>query len=275
MFYAEYFPQKLLTWIIGLLAETKLSVIKNLIIRCFIKLYAVDMSSALIPEPERYASFNDFFIRQLQADLRPIANDRRVWVSPADGQIAQFGDIREGQLIQAKQRHFSLQALLAGDTSRSAAFYAGHYMTIYLAPNNYHRVHMPYAGRLTEMVYVPGRLFPVNQTSALQTADLFSRNERVICYFETDFGPMAVILVGALNVGSISVNWHGQVTPPHHRRIHRWQYDQISLARGAELGYFKLGSTVIVLFPSQRIKFNQSSITAHEVKFGQRLGDVV
>lgn len=243
MFYSSLIPQKFLTRCFGLLAESQLSWLKHLFISQFIKHYPVNMDEAIIEDPKAYASFNDFFIRQLKPEARPRA--QADVLSPADGTISQLGTIHDGQLIQAKDHHYSCEKLLACDPT---PYLNGQFMTIYLAPHNYHRVHMPMTGQLTHMRYVPGCLYPVNAQSVVKTQHLFARNERVICEFTTSLGPMAVILVGALNVGSIVTSFHGVVTPPHGREIQTWDYD-LELKQADELGYFKMGSTVIILLP--------------------------
>ena len=264
-------PQKLLSRLMGLLADRPLGALTQWLIRLFVRRYQVDLAEAEPSTPTGYASFNAFFTRPLRAGARPIAAEPHSLVSPADGQITEHGPLLGQRLVQAKGRHYTLQALLAGDQQAVEQFRDGDYCTLYLSPRDYHRVHMPVDGRLTSMVHVPGRLFSVNQLSAERVEDLFARNERVICHFDTDEGPLAVILVGALIVGSIETGWAGVVTPPG-RGISRWQGGTpVALKRGDELGRFRLGSTVILLLPPGRMRWN-ANLTQQPVRMGQALG---
>lgn len=269
MFYCNCFPQKCLTRLLGSFAECEVTWFKNLFIQSFIKLYPVNMAEAIEANPKQYRNFNDFFTRQIRTELRPVAMAADAIISPVDGIISQYGAIKEGQIFQAKGKSYSLSSLLADDAKMISAFTNGRFITLYLAPYHYHRIHMPYQGQLQQMTYVPGKLFPVNQRSVSQTENLFARNERVINFFKTDFGSMAVIMVGALNVGSMTVKWHGQVTPPYGTRVSSWQYDDKSISRGEEIGYFKMGSTVILLFPDNGMEFEQALKAEHELKFGE------
>lgn len=246
--FCQYFlPHHLLSRIIGYLAQTENPWIKNRFIAWFIQKYQVDMTEALKPAPEDYRSFNDFFTRALKPGARTLAHRPQGMISPADGQLTQFGKIRAGELLQAKQQTYSLVDLLAGDQARAAQFQAGSYATIYLSPKDYHRVHMPRAGQLDEMVYVPGKLFSVNLMSADHIPGIFAKNERAICYFHTDQGPMAVILIGAMIVAGIHTVWSGQVCPQGGLRTETYHQAPIQLAQGAEMGRFCLGSSVILL----------------------------
>ncbi|RDH42496.1 archaetidylserine decarboxylase [Zooshikella ganghwensis] len=248
-------PQHLLSRAAYWVAESPSQRFNQAFIKWFIKKYDVNMSEAEHPDPKDYVHFNDFFTRALKEGARPIAEDPAHLVSPADGKISQMGDIEHGQVFQAKGHHFSLCELIGGDFELAQQFNNGHFATIYLSPRDYHRVHMPFAGELEQMIYVPGHLFSVNDATTEALPNLFSRNERVVCVFKTDFGPMIVVLVGAMIVASIETVWTGLVTPPR-RRLQRRSYTQeanqpIKLAKGAELGRFKLGSTAIVLLPEQ------------------------
>jgi phosphatidylserine decarboxylase len=224
--------------------------IKNRFIRWFHQHYNVDLADAIIQEPEAFASFHDFFTRELRPGTRPVAPGEKVVISPADGVLSARGEIRERTMVQAKGRYYSLPQLLA-DESWAAKFAQGAYYTVYLSPRDYHRVHMPLTGSLLSMRYVPGRLFPVNKQSTRRVDRLFVRNERVICYFQTEMGPMAVIFVGALLVGQMSTVWQPVINASRPHKIQDWHYDgRRQFAKGEEIGHFTMGSTVIVLLPS-------------------------
>ena len=240
-------PHHTLSRLIGRLAECESTWFKNRLITWFIKRYNVNMSEARLEDPSAYRHFNDFFTRELKAGARPLDTSEKSVLSPADGAISQLGAIEHGRIFQAKDHSFSLLELLGGNTERAAPFMGGSFSTVYLSPKDYHRVHMPLTGILREMVYIPGRLFSVNQTTAEHVPELFARNERVACIFDTEQGPMAVVLVGAMIVASIETVWAGLITPPM-RELRSYDYSQtarqpITLEKGAELGRFKLGST--------------------------------
>jgi phosphatidylserine decarboxylase len=248
--WSQYFlPQHFLSRLAGRLARSKWRRLKNFLILSFIRLYKVDLSEAESANPDDYPCFDAFFTRALKPGVRPLAEDPKLIISPADGTLSQIGKLTGEWLIQAKGRDYSLTALLA-DAELAKPFKDGGFATIYLSPRNYHRIHMPVCGYLTQMLHLPGRLFSVNAATAAAVENLFARNERVVCLFDTELGPMAVVLIGALLVGGIETVWHGLVTPPPGRKIQRWTYPQrsIRLERGEELGRFHLGSTVIVLF---------------------------
>lgn len=248
-------------------AGLKNPLIKDICISWFIKKYQVDLSDAVLENPKNYRSFNDFFTRKLKQNARPIANSSII--SPVDGTISQLGTIKKGQIIQAKNHAFSVQNLLA-NTAKSHQFEGGQFATIYLSPKDYHRIHAPFDGVLKSMSYIPGTLFSVNQKSTLNTADLFAKNERVICYFKTDFGEAAVILVGAILVGSIQTTWQGKITPPYQKTPKHFTYQaqKISLKKGEELGNFNMGSTVILLLPPPQKLTKQ---TNDKIKMGEVL----
>lgn len=216
-------------------------------IRQFIKTFKVDMSEAEQPDPRAYKTFNAFFTRRLKPELRPVDQAVGVLASPVDGQISQVDAIREGRIFQAKGFDYSVLELLGGDTARAQPFLNGQFTTIYLSPRDYHRIHMPLAGKLVEQVYVPGRLFSVAGHTVRTIPRLFARNERVVAIFETAFGKMALVLVGAINVAAIETVWAGLITPPHQKAIRVEHYPELSLAKGEEMGRFNMGSTVIVL----------------------------
>jgi phosphatidylserine decarboxylase len=270
-------PHHLLSRLIGCAAECRAGWFKNRLIGLFAKHYQVNMSEAQIEDLAAFAHFNDFFTRALKDGARPLDPTPGAVLCPADGAVSQLGKIEHGRIFQAKGHSFSLVELLGGDTSRATPFMGGEFATVYLSPKDYHRVHMPLAGTLREMVYVPGRLFSVNQTTAENVPELFARNERVVCLFDTERGPMAVVLVGAMIVASIETVWAGLVTPPK-RALKSFSYDEaarapIVLDKGAELGRFKLGSTAIVLFGPQQVQWAEQLAANSSVQMGQRLGD--
>lgn len=253
-------PKHLLSRLVGYLAAAKLGFISHALISLFIKAYKINMQEARHEKASDYASFNEFFTRPLKDGIRPLVADPAIVAHPVDGAISQLDDIVAGQLVQAKNHDYSLQSLLGGKAETAEPFAGGKFATIYLAPKDYHRIHMPVSGTLREMIYVPGELFSVNPLTAENVPDLFARNERVVTIFDTEFGPMALVLVGATIVASIETVWAGTVTPPTGKEIFRWQYpaeglNSIRLEKGAEMGRFKLGSTVILAFPHSSIDF--------------------
>ena len=265
-------PKKLVTQLAGRFASAELGGVTQAAISRFVAHYGVDMSEAAEPDITRYASFNDFFTRALRAGARPLADAD--YVCPVDGAISQFGAIERDQIFQAKGHHYSTCALLAGDTALAAEFEHGQFATIYLSPKDYHRIHMPCAGRLQRMVYVPGDLFSVNPTTARAVPGLFARNERVVSLFDTARGPFVLVLVGATIVGSMATVWHGVVNPPRPEEIKRWNYadELVELAKGAEMGRFLLGSTVVLLWPKGTLKFNPDWAPGGAVRMGQMMG---
>lgn len=274
--YQSLLPQHSLSRFAGWIANCKQTWIKNRLIQGFIRHYNVDMSLALEENPEHYINFNDFFTRSLKPEKRPISNHTTDIISPVDGTISQFGDIKENQLIQAKKINYNLQALLGGSAQLATQFQNGRFASFYLAPQDYHRVHIPYSGELKEMIYVPGRLFSVDTHTTSELPNLFVRNERVITLFSTPIGPMAVILVGAMLVGSISTPWEGIIAPAAKRHIYHWHYlnNKISLLKGQELGQFQLGSTVIILFEANRIKW-LTNLSEKKVIFGECIAQAI
>jgi phosphatidylserine decarboxylase len=244
---------------------------KNLLIRAFLKLFAVDMTDAIEPDPFRYASFNEFFTRALRPGTRPIAAGAAEIACPVDGTVSECGAIEGDALLQAKGRRYTLGELLAAQ-SWAPRFEGGSFATIYLAPFNYHRIHMPLAGRLLDTVYVPGRLFSVNAATAQRVPRLFARNERVLTLFDGAFGHFSVVLVGALNVGSMATVWAGDVTPAARRKVARIPAPDTVLEKGAELGRFNMGSTVILLFQAQRARWAPALRAGSVVRLGQALG---
>ncbi len=270
-------PKKHLTALAGWAASRRGGWLTKAVIDLFVWYYKVDMSEAVQKNTASYPTFNDFFVRPLKDDARPVDPNPNLLILPADGAVSQAGRIEDDQIFQAKGHYYSLEALLAGNDQRAAGFRDGQFITTYLAPRDYHRVHMPCNGILREMVYVPGDLYSVNPLTARNIPNLFARNERVICYFDTDFGPMAQILVGATIVGSIETVWAGTITPPREGVIKRWHYPAaeaegaIVLLKGAEMGRFKLGSTVINLFARNKVIFSESLEAECKTRLGQPL----
>lgn len=264
-------PHHLLSRLVGRFAESRSPWLKNLLIEQFIRIYGVDMSQAREPDPRAYGCFNEFFTRAMRDDARPIGDGM---VSPADGFLSQSGRIEHGTLIQAKGQAYSLTSLLGGDVHRAAPFRQGSFATVYLSPKDYHRVHMPLTGTLREMIYVPGRLFSVNLATAAHVPGLFARNERLVCIFDTEFGPMAMVLVGAMIVAAIETVWAGQITPLS-GEIQTTRFNApIELTKGAEMGRFKLGSTVILCFANEVDFRSDLHIDNSMVSMGQSLGDI-
>ncbi|MBP6723801.1 MAG: phosphatidylserine decarboxylase [Halioglobus sp.] len=274
IFLQHILPQHLLSRCTGALADLRHPLwLKNWLIHVFIRQFKVDMSEAADPDPRSYASFNAFFTRPLREDARSPAEADVI--CPADGAISQLGDIRGGRIFQAKGQSFSTWELLGGDSERAGLFADGRFATIYLAPRDYHRVHMPLAGRLTATSYIPGKLFSVNRVTAESVPRLFARNERLVCYFDTAAGPMAMILVGAMVVAGIETVWSGQVAPPTSEPVLRDYVAVprvIELAQGEEMGRFKLGSTVILLFGKDAVEFDPTYVAGAATRLGESLG---
>ncbi|RXJ68696.1 phosphatidylserine decarboxylase [Veronia nyctiphanis] len=267
-------PKHALTRLIGKLAAAKAGFLTTAVIKWFIRQYNVEMSEAKNPDPTVYPTFNDFFVRELKEGARPINDDAQTITHPADACVSQAGPIEKGRLIQAKGHTFDACELLGGDKALAEEFADGDFATLYLSPRDYHRVHMPCDGTLRQMIYVPGELFSVNPLTAENVPNLFARNERLVCIFETAFGPMAQVLVGATIVGSIETTWAGTVTPPTGESIRRWDYPTegehaISFQKGEEMGRFKLGSTVINLFPKDAIEFDESILPGQPTRMGE------
>lgn len=269
-------PQHLLSRAAGVLASTTNTTVKNLFIRWFVQRYQVDMSQALEEDPCTYTNFNAFFTRALKPGARMIDSDPGSVICPADGAVSQLGKIASGRVFQAKGQTFSVVELLGGDIEAASAFTHGSFVTVYLSPRDYHRVHMPFAGTLTKMTYVPGDLFSVNTVTAEEVPRLFARNERVVCHFETSAGPMVVVLVGAMIVASIETVWAGLVAPLR-RKIITTDYTApkaIHLNKGDELGRFLLGSTAIVLFPEGAVNWHVELGATSPVQMGQAIGHI-
>ena len=266
-------PKRALTQAMGALARARGGSWTTAAIRWFVQRYGVDMSQAAESDLAAYATFNDFFTRALKPGLRPLA--QADWVCPVDGAVSQFGAVEQGRIFQAKGHEYSATALLGGHASWAASFASGSFATIYLSPKDYHRIHMPRAGRLLHMVHVPGDLFSVNPTTARGVPGLFARNERVVCLFEDDEperGVWALVLVGATVVGSMATMWHGVVNPPRPGVIRQWDYtdQRIHLAQGEEMGRFLLGSTVVLLMP-ELLTFESSWMPGLGVRMGEAM----
>ena len=271
-------PQHLLSRLVGRLAECRTPWVKNLFINWFRKRYQVDMSQALQPDPEAYEHFNAFFTRALKPDARPLDNTPGAILSPADGAISQLGPIEQGRIFQAKGRSYSLNTLLGGDAARAQPFINGQFATIYLSPRDYHRVHMPIAGTLRESIYIPGDLYSVNQVTAAGVDNLFARNERLVAIFDTELGPMAMVLVGAMIVAGIETVWNGQVAPlPRQPLVLDAAPGQtpVQLAAGEEMGRFKLGSTVILLFGPEVMGWAEQLAAGDAVVMGRSIGQAL
>lgn len=267
-------PKQWLTRLAGRVARAEAGGNTTRLIRWFVAKYGVDMSEAENPAIESYASFNEFFTRPLKPGVRPIAPS--AFVSPVDGAISQFGAIDDHRMIQAKGHSFTVADLLGGDAEAASSYRHGSFANLYLSPRDYHRIHMPCDGRLLRMVHVPGALFSVNPATARGIPNLFARNERVVCHFESDaHGPFVMVLVGATIVGSMATVWHGVVNPRRSGRPSEWTYakEEIVLKKGEEMGRFQLGSTVIMLFERNRIVFEQNWASERPVRLGERMGD--
>jgi phosphatidylserine decarboxylase len=249
---------------------------KNLFIKQIIKYYKVNMNESVTADINSFKSFNDFFTRELKLSVRTVTDELNAIACPADGAISQAGIIKAGQIFQAKGHQYSTRALVGGDAELAAQFQNGQFATLYLSPRDYHRIHMPIAGKLLRMIHVPGDLFSVNPTTARGVPGLFARNERVVCEFETDKGPMVLVLVGATIVGSMATVWHGQVNPPRPGMVREWHCagQDIQLKLGEEMGRFLLGSTVVMLFPENSIQFPTDWISTRPIQMGEAMSQV-
>jgi phosphatidylserine decarboxylase len=269
-------PKQALTSLAGVLAGARGGAATTAAIRAFVGRYGVNMAEAAQPDPAAYPTFNEFFTRALQPGVRPLA--QADLICPVDGAISQFGAIDGDRIFQAKGHHYTTQALVGGDGALAAHFHQGLFATLYLSPRDYHRIHMPCAGRLLRMIHVPGDLFSVNPATAQGVPGLFARNERVVCVFDSDAGPWVLVLVGATIVGSMATVWHGVVNPPRPGTVREWTYhDQdIRLAQGQEMGRFLLGSTVVLLFPrppegGTRLNFNPAWAPGRPIRLGETM----
>jgi phosphatidylserine decarboxylase len=264
-------PQRMLTALAGRGAASRARWWTRRVIPWFIARYGVDMAEAADPGPAGYACFNDFFTRALREGVRPLAPAE--FVCPVDGAVIQCGAIEGDQLLQAKGHRYSTRALVGGDTALAGQFDDGQFASLYLSPKDYHRIHMPCDGRLVRMIHVPGHLFSVNPTTARGVPGLFARNERVVCVFDSPRGPFVMALVGATIVGSIATVWHGVVNPPRPGTVRDWRYDgqSVTLRQGEEMGRFRLGSTVVMLFPKGMLRVRSDWVLARPVRMGEAM----
>ncbi|MDH3400886.1 MAG: archaetidylserine decarboxylase [Chromatiales bacterium] len=267
-------PQHALSRIIHQLMRIEISGVKNLLIRWFVGQFKVDLSEARRTQAEDYSSFNDFFTRSLDDDARPVAFGTHNLVSPVDGRISELGDIHGDRILQAKGATYTVSELLGGDQELAREFLGGEFATLYLAPSNYHRIHMPLTGNLQTMTYIPGKLFSVNEATVRGVPGLFARNERVVCNFETEHGPMVMVLVGAMFVGSIETVWAGEITPGGPDILTRTSYrgeKPVRLVQGEEMGRFNMGSTVILLMPNGKCEWLEDLQAGSPIQMGQLL----
>ena len=273
-------PKHAISRLVGKFAAAEAGWLTTKAISSFIKAYDINMAEAKLKNATDFKTFNDFFTRELEDGARTFIEDTNTVCYPVDGAISQQGPIEQGQLIQAKGFNYSLETLLGGDKATAAPFQDGEFSCIYLAPKDYHRIHMPIAGTLREMIYVPGDLFSVNPLTANNVPNLFARNERVVAIFDTEHGAMAMVLVGATIVASIETVWAGTITPPAGKDVFRWQYPTegvgtITLEKGDEMGRFKLGSTVVTTFAPNMVKFNQAAGPETVTRLGEHYADLV
>lgn len=277
IFFQYVIPHHLLSRLVGLLADAELGAFKNFVIRHFISHFNVDMSQAEREKPEQFKNFNDFFTRSLKPGMRPIVAGDKTIACPADGAVSQLGDIENGRIFQAKGHDYSLIDLLGGDSERAQEFMGGKFATVYLSPRDYHRLHMPITGTLREMIYVPGPLFSVNQTTAENVPGVFARNERAVAIFDTEAGPMALVLVGAMIVAGIGTVWQPRITPPK-RELQTTKYPQnaepLIIQKGEEMGRFFLGSTIVMCFAEDKVEWLAELEATTPTVMGTHFGDI-
>ena len=266
-----FLPHHAISWLMFKGSRIQWPPLKNLIIRIYTHLHPVNMHEAVEENMFAYASLNAFFTRALKSECRPFDNNEKNWLCPVDGSVSQAQAIDNGRIFQAKGHDYSLLELVGGDKNLESIFNNGSFATLYLSPRDYHRIHMPATGLLKHMQYIPGRLFSVAAFTVSHIPRLFARNERCVCYFETDQGPMAMILVGAINVSAIETSWHGLISGEA-KKIKRFDYDneEIIIKRGDEMGRFNLGSTVIVL-TTDKMQIDEKMCAEAEIKLGQCL----
>jgi len=264
-------PKHLVSRLVGKLAAAQAGKLTTFLIKQFIAKFKIDMSEAKHSDPAHFQTFNDFFTRELRDGIRPVVEGEENISIPVDGKISQLGNIEAGRIFQAKGHDFSLRELLGGRDDIAAPFDDGLFSTIYLSPQDYHRIHMPIAGKLEKMVFIPGDLFSVNPLTAENVPNLFARNERAVAIFSTAIGPMAMVLIGATIVASIETVWGGTIAPTSNKEIQYWDYkDQdIILEKGAEMGRFKLGSTIVALFPKNSATFAENLQTGSVTRLGE------
>lgn len=269
-------PQHGISRLVHAAARSQTPWFKDLLIDRFVRGFSPDLSDAVLTDPLAYDSFNAFFTRALQSGARPLPDDPQALACPVDGTISEIGRIDGDRLMQAKGRYYTLEALLAGRREWVDRFHGGRFATIYLAPYNYHRIHMPWHGTLRDAWYVPGKLFSVNRVTADGVANLFARNERVVCFFEDGRLHHGLVLVGALNVGSMETVWHGEIAPRRPRLLTRLEAGRpdrpFAAKRGEEMGRFNMGSTVILLFPQDTVEWDPGLVSGRTVRMGETLG---
>lgn len=264
-------PKHLVSRLTGKLAAARAGILTTFLIKTFIKKFNIDMTEAKHSDPVYFKSFNDFFTRELRDDVRTIVEGDENLMMPVDGAVSQLGDIKSGRIFQAKGHDFSLRELLGGRDDIAAPFDDGLFSTVYLSPKDYHRIHMPITGKLEQMVFIPGDLFSVNPLTAENVPNLFARNERAVAIFSTAIGPMAMVLVGATIVASIETVWAGTIAPSENKEIQYWNYKDrdITIEKGAEMGRFKLGSTIVALFPKDTIRFAENLQAGSPTRLGE------
>lgn len=268
-------PQHALSAVMHRVARCTKPWFKHFLITRFIQLFQVNMAEANEPNPGEYESFNAFFTRRLSDHARTLESDPSNIACPVDGCISQIGDIQNGQLFQAKGKYFNLSALLGAD-AKTSDFEEGLFTTIYLSPKDYHRIHFPSDGKLTKMLHIPGDLFSVNPTTAENIDELFARNERVVAFFDTPAGPMAMVMVGAIFVSSIETVWHGEVTPPRHNQVRSWTYkpEEHTFNKNDEMARFNMGSTIVLLYGKDNIAWAEGLAAGQTVRHGQVIGSI-
>lgn len=268
-------PHHALSRIMHAITRSKIVWWKTTFTRWFVNQFNVDMSLAKEPNLDSYPSFNAFFTRALRDDARPIIADENLLASPVDGAVSQLGVIKSGRIFQAKGRDYTLLELLGNDTEKAQQFEDGSFATLYLSPRDYHRIHIPFEGKLTSMTHIPGRLFSVSPSTARAVPRLFARNERVVAYFDTEIGPMAMVMVGAIFVASIETVWAGEVTPPAGQHIRHWDYNSDNsdhhFRKGDEIGRFNMGSTVILLTEKNAVHWLDDIQATSNIQMGQAL----
>ncbi|MBU2863699.1 phosphatidylserine decarboxylase [Reinekea forsetii] len=265
-------PHHLLSRVVGYFAESELTFIKKPLMQFFLDRFGIDLTEAKRENINEYKNFNDFFTRALKDGIRPLAGSNNEFISPVDGEISQFGSIEDQTLVQAKGKSFRVVDLLGGDSTQAQKFSGGEFATLYLSPKDYHRIHMPVSGKLVKTTFIPGKLFSVNQLTAQHVPNLFARNERLVCEFETEHGPVIMVLVGAMIVASIETVWSG-IVAPFQRKIsqHSFETKKLDFERGEEVGRFRLGSTVILLTQKDALNWHEDIAPGATVKLGQLL----
>ncbi len=267
-------PHHLVSRLAGTVAESELSFVKKPMMRFFLNRFGIDLSEAIHEDIDGYRNFNDFFTRALKPDIRPIEGEKADWISPVDAEVSQFGTLHEGQIIQAKGKSYSLTDLLGGDHLTSEHYNGGEFATLYLSPKDYHRIHMPLDARLIKTTFIPGRLFSVNPLTASHVSNLFARNERLVCEFDSEQGRFIMVLVGAMVVASIETSWAG-IVAPFQRKIQQQLFNSqsISFKKGEEMGRFRLGSTVIMIHEPGQLNWNSRMAVESKVTLGQQLSE--